>query len=58
MDLMDKIKLKFPDAIVFVGGDFNNKKLDRFLNAFPDLKPVCAGATRGGGKHLTKCTPT
>ena len=46
--LVDSIKSKFEDSVFFIGGDFNRKDLSRFTTAFPDLKPVLAGATRRG----------
>ena len=47
-DLVNRIKTKYSDAILFIGGDYNNKQIDPFLNAFPCLKPLLAGATRNG----------
>ena len=43
-----KIKCKFDDPIIFVGGDFNRKKMDTLTDAFPELNPIEAGATRNG----------
>ena len=48
IDLVDKIKIKFADAIIFLGGDFNGKDMSRLVNAFPDLKATRTGATRNG----------
>ena len=48
VELMDNIKIKFPDALIFLGGDFNRKEMDRFCTAFPDMRPIEAGATRRG----------
>ena len=31
-----------------MGGDFNNKDISQIFTAYPDLKPICAGATRKG----------
>ena len=47
---VDKIRTKFPDAIIFVGGDFNRKNMSPFTSVFPDLKPINAGATRNGAE--------
>ena len=48
VELADSIKVKFPDAIIYMGGDFNRKEMERFCTAFPDIKPIEAGATRNG----------
>ena len=45
---IDKLKSKYTDPIIIVGGDFNRKDLSTFSSMFPELKPVLAGATRGG----------
>ena len=42
------IKTRFPDAIIFTGGDFNKKKLSVFTDAFGDLLPLQAGPTIPG----------
>ena len=47
IDDIDKIKTRFPDSLIFIGRDFNKKDLGLVRAAFPDLKPVEAGATRG-----------
>ena len=41
------MKDKFPDAIIFVGGDFNKKNISRLTTTFSDLSPLQAGNTRG-----------
>ena len=46
VDMVDNIILKHPDAMIYVGGDFNKKDLSRFRTAFPSLLPIQAGATR------------
>ena len=48
IDHIDKIKVKFPDAIVMIGGDFNKKDITTVFTTFPELTPVKAGATRNG----------
>ena len=48
IDAIDRIKTKHSDAVFFIGGDFNGKDLEPLLTAFPELKPVGAGATRRG----------
>ena len=45
---VDRLKLKFRDPIIFVGGDFNKKSLLTLLTAVPELVPIRAGATRRG----------
>jgi len=46
--LLDSVKTRYDDAAVFIGGDINGKDIGRVLNAFPELKPVNAGAIRRG----------
>ena len=46
VELVDSIKTKYEDPVMFIGGDFNGKDLSRLLTAFPELKPLEAGATR------------
>ena len=49
IDLVNKVRTRFgDDTVLFIGGDFNKKKLDTLLTAVPSLTPVLAGATRGG----------
>ena len=45
---IDQIKTKFPDPIIILGGDFNRKSMQTVLTAVPELRAVCAGATRNG----------
>lgn len=47
-DTVDQVFTSFPDAIVFVGGDFNKKNISQFTSTFPSLKPLRVGATRRG----------
>ena len=44
---IDRVKIKYDDPILLVGGDFNNKNMSPVMNALPELKPLNAGATRG-----------
>ena len=46
VDCVDKIKTKFADSTIIVGGDVNKKNLDNFKSAFPELTPLVAGNTR------------
>ena len=48
VDCVDQILVKFADAIIVVGGDFNGKNIQQFTSAFPIILPVNAGATRRG----------
>ena len=48
VDLVDRIRIKYEDAMIFLGGDFNKKDMGRFCTAFPDILPIKAGATRRG----------
>ena len=48
VELMNAVKIKYDDPIIFVGGDFNGKDLSRLTTAFPELLPIRAGATRRG----------
>ena len=48
VELLDAVKIKYEEPLIYIGGDFNNKDLSRLLNAFPELAPIRAGATRGG----------
>ena len=48
IDCVDKIKTTHADSIIFLGGDFNKKDISQLLTTFPELLPVCAGATRRG----------
>ena len=47
IDCTQQILTKHPDAIIFIGGDFNNKNMSVFCAAFPAIKPIRPGATRG-----------
>ena len=47
VDCVSELKTKFPDCLVFVGGDFNNKNMSNFCDAYADLVPLNAGATLG-----------
>ena len=46
VDCIDQVVTKYPDCIVFVAGDFNNKDLSTFTSAFPDIRPMGTGPTR------------
>ena len=47
-ETVDKLKTKYSDPIILVGGDFNRKNLQTMLSAMPELTAVAAGATRNG----------
>ena len=46
IDTADKIKTSFPDALFFIGGDFNGKNITQLTTVFPKLEPLLAGNTR------------
>ena len=46
VEVIDKLKVKFDDPILMVGGDFNKKSMLVLLTAVPELRPIKAGATR------------
>ena len=48
VEITEKLKMKYVDPIIFVGGDFNNKCMKLLTDTFPEIKPIRAGATRGG----------
>ena len=48
IDTINKVKIKFDNPILFIGGDFNKKNMRTLVDAFPELMPIQAGATRGG----------
>ena len=48
LDCIDKLKIKFPDCLIFIGGDFNNKDMSPLKTTFPEFEPIEAGATRRG----------
>ena len=48
VDCVDQVVTKYPDAIIIVGGDFNNKDLSLFKSAHANIKPIGSGATRRG----------
>ena len=44
---IDRVKVKYESPILLVGGDINNKNMSTVIDAFPELKPLNTGATRG-----------
>ena len=47
-ECIDRLKTKYIDPIIIVGGDFNRKNLSPFLSASPELAAIAAGPTRNG----------
>ena len=47
-EAVDRLKTKYIDPIIMIGGDYNRKDLSTLTRASPELSPVAAGATRNG----------